>query len=1073
MRYPADSPFAPAFRSSEGGAGRLRDGASDRSPHPGVRTGVPAAAALVALSLGLLLTPAALPGQGQDGRVVGTVQSEAGGPINGATVILQGTEFGAFTDGNGQYTLTAPPGDYTIAVHAVGYSDAEKPVTVTAGQTVTVDFALEAAAVDMEEVVVSLSASETRRMEFGTDIERLNAAEQIDDAAITSFSDLLSSRATGVSIEATSGGVGTASKIRVRGATSLTQDNNPLVYVDGVRVSNETGAGPRAIDQGDGQTISRLDDLNPEDIESVQVLKGPTAAAAYGSEAASGVVLIRTKHGSEGDTRFRTSAEVSSTHNTSDFSPNYFNLTRFTGITDPGDPDIQQFDPIQNPATGDVFARHHPIEQNDLFRTGLNFEGNVSLRGGTDLLNYYGSGNYSEAEGPIPSNNSQNISVRGNFSAHPSPDVDLSINSNYVEKNVRTSGSGRSATNPVANAILGLPQFGYGTREDGSRGDCLATFVFGSPESSCAGRQGNLLATFPKILDVVNKSEARRFMGSIELNVRPTGWWSNRFSMGIDLIDSHDYNLVPLDPDRPFDDRSRGEIDDFRNSERIVTVDYAGTANAGLTDDLSSSTTVGAQYFGRHREMLACQGRGGFAGPTATACSASLTFNTSTEVAEINEVGAYLQQQLRYRDYLFGTAAVRVDDNSGFGENQGAIVSPSVNASAVLSEMPFWDVDFVSNFRLRFSWGKAAQAPGPFDALRTFVPVRIEKGGEQVSGLKPEDPGNPNLKPERNEEFEAGFDASLWEDRVSVRFSYFNQTVTDAILDRRVSPGTGFSGPQFVNIAATENEGVEGVVSGRVIDGDDVDWDVSFQFQTEDPVITDMGDLAPIRGFFQMAGMFHEGYAPGSYYGPIYVDAQRDENHDIVPGSVELAPGNLDFRSNPNFRYQGRPNPTNRQTVSTTLRLFDRLNVSALFNRRAGHRRMNDTGGSRNCFIPDVSGGKLCAFREAMLTPAEQAALEEDVADAPQIFVTDGDFIKWRELTIRYRLPESVLSSVVGGLQSATVTVGGRNLATWTDYFGVDPEANISGGTDAFSNTGMYGTIGPARTFFGKISVVF
>lgn len=1020
----------------------------------------------------VLLVP--VPAAAQSGVVIGTVTAAEGQALGSADVAVVSTDVRTATDAAGRYRLSLPPGAYVIRVSILGRATMDREVTLIAGQTVTANFVLPTRAIQLDELVISLSAADTRREQFGTDIIRINTSEALAGAAITSFSDLLNSRAPGVEIARTSGEVGTASKIRIRGATSLTQDNNPIVYIDGVRVSNETGSGPRAIDLGDGQTISRLDDLNPEDIADVQVMKGPTAAAAYGSEAAAGVLIITTKRGSTGAPEFRLDTEFGASSRVARFPDNYFNLTRFGGYTDIDDPVIQQFNPVQNPVTGQIFARHNPLEQDNPFRTGLSRRTNLSVQGGTGGVDYYGSAGFQDEEGPLPNNDSRRVSMRGNFSAQLRPSTQLSFTSNYITSTVRTGGSGRSPTSIIVNALLGQPEFAFGTNPDGSQGDCLGSVVFARDESTCTLRRGGFSSRWQKIADVVNQQDMRRFIGGVSLSVRPTSWLSNRLNVGADLIDTRDLNILPLDAERPFGARSGGEVDDFRNSERIITFDYATTAAASVSEDLDLTTTVGAQYFGRRRDTLGCTGRDGFPGPNATACSASLTFATSTGVSEIVELGAFLQETAGWRDYLFASGALRWDDNSGFGANQGAIYSPSANASVVVSRMPFWNIGWVDDLRLRFAWGKAAQAPSSNAARTTFAPVRLEQGGRQVSGISPLSPGNPDLKPERKEEFEAGFDAAVLNNRLGFKFTYFTQQVTDAIIARRVSPGTGFSGSQFVNIGRVENKGIEAQLDMSLLETEDFLWNATLTLSTEDPIVSDMGGsepIGPITGFF-MSGMFHEGYAPGAYFGPVYLSAERNPDGSIVPGSAVLAPGNLDFRSNPEYRYLGRPNPSNQQTLSTSFTVFRSLTFNALLNRRAGHRRMDTSEGRRNCFILDRSGGRMCAFRQAELTPAQQAALESRAGDAPMLFLHDADFIKLREVTVRYMLPASLVARV-GMVSSASITIGGRNLATWTDFPGVDPEADVSSGQDGFGSTGIYGELGPARLWFGRLAITF
>jgi len=428
-----------------------------------------------------------------------------------------------------------------------------------------------------------------------------------------------------------------------------------------------------------------------------------------------------------------------------------------------------------------------------------------------------------------------------------------------------------------------------------------------------------------------------------------------------------------------------------------------------------------------------------------------------------------VQNRLGYNDYAFLTGAIRADNISAFGDNQGFIISPSVNASVVISDMPFWSFNLIDNLRLRGGWGKAAQAPDPFAADRTLQANRLSQDGELLTGVTPLDPGNPELTAERNREVEVGVDMSLIDNRIGFNFAYWDQKTTDAILATNVSPGTGFPGQRFVNIAGLENSGIEVSLSVDAVERNNIDWDVTIQASTQDPIVTDMGDQEPILLGAQVDGMFHEGFAPGAYYGPKVVNAERDENGDIIDESIEFAPGNLDIPGRPNFRAMGQPNPKNRQNVSTTFRLFDDLSIYALFQRVGGLQKMNDTRGTRTPFIEGISGSREFAFRQAESSPEIQAAMELDIADAAQVFVEDADFVRWREFRIGYDLPQNLWNTPV---VAARVSVGVRNLALWTDYSGFDPEATVGGGSDNFT-TGSFFTQPQPRSFFGTLTLTF
>lgn len=1008
------------------------------------------------------------------GRVVAAQNRQ---PLSSVQISVDGTDIGMLTDENGQYSLPqVPAGTRTIRAQRIGYRTTTREVNVTAGGTVEANFELAETALGLDEIVASVSATDARRVELGTDFERFNADQVLRNTVVSDFSDLMKSRMTGVSITESSGEAGTGSQIRVRGATSLTQDNNPIMYVDGVRVSNQTGTGVGALGStsGNGPTISRLDDINPADITNIQVLKGPTAAALYGSEAAAGVILIETKQGESGQQEFTFSTEQRFSNDVTAYPDNYYNLTSNAGITDPNDPRVAAWRPVQNPVTGEVFARDNPLENahTNPFRTGPSSKYDVSLGGGQEGLRYFTSMTYEDQDGVTRNNELERWSVRANIDTRPTDRVDISVNSNFISSNVRFNGTGRSPQSILTNAMAGLPLFSFGTLPDGGRGECLATVLFNESDSICELQQGNLRANFEKIEAVRNEQEVGRFIGSVTTRFRPTEWFSNRFVAGIDHIQTRNYNLIPLDPQLPFRSLSTGTVQDQRATEQILTVEYAGTIAAQLSSSLSTSSTFGAQYFGSRSDNVLCTGEGGFASPTAIACNAALSFTGASNLTELVEIGAYFQQHVEFGRYLFATGAIRVDDNSAFGEQQGAIWSPSANVSAVISEMPFWNIDAMNSLRLRFAWGMAAQAPAPFAAARTYVPVRLDQNGQQVTGISPESPGNPELTAERNEEFEFGLDGAFMDDRISLSVTYFTQETRDAIVSTRVSPGTGFGGAKFVNIGAIANEGVEGTLTARAIESQDVALDLSLKLSTSDPIVTSLGGLPPILMGAQVNGMFHEGYAPGAYYGPVVEHAERDENGNIIPESVVFAPGNLNIPGRPDYRYMGRPTPSNEESLTASLTLFGRLHLFTLFHRAAGFSKMNDTEGTRTPFTQDVSGSRMFAFRQAELTPELQAAIENDIADAPQAFVDKADFIKWRELTLRYDLPPSVTRSLSGFIDAASITVGGRNLYTWTDYFGFDPEVRLGGGSDDFTS-GEFFTMPAPRSFFVRLSTTF
>lgn len=1031
----------------------------------------PKSLATCALSVFLL----AVPGEAgaQQTAIAGTVTDRAGQPLGTVTVQVAGTDLGALTDQEGEFRIPVDPGTYELRVQRIGYRTVSRNVTVEEGQVARVDISLRSQAVELEQLVATVAAREQRRVEIGTDVARIDAEEAVDESGAANLSELLTGRATGLQISQSAGGAGTASRIRIRGTSSLTQDNNPIIYIDGVRVNNASGTGPGSFDFGNGQTISRLDDLDPQQIASIQVVKGPTAAAQYGSEAAAGVIVIETKEGSGVDqTQIQYSHRQGITNEKSDYWANYLNVSQF-GVTNVDDERIQGWTVEKNPVTGQIFVAHNPLKTpvTNPFRTGRSVQNLASIRGSAEGFSYYSSLRHETEEGTFENNNLERASLKANFQVSPSDELNVSVSTSYIDNYVRLPDNDRSAVGMITNAGAGLPIFSFGTTSSGGQGECLATALVGLPASTCEAREGNLTANFDKLETIRNEQDVQRFVGSVNTQWNPEEWLTSRVVIGIDQNETQNVNLVPLDPDRPFGSNSDGIRTQEEITNQVFTLDAGVTANWSLSESISASSSVGTQVFRKHTESIGCEGRG-FASPGTNACDAALNFEGSSGLVESLEVGGFYQQQFSYNDYLFATGALRLDDNSTFGEEEGVILSPSANTSAVLTEMPFWGVEEVSNLRVRFAWGKAAQAPAAFAKGQFFEPIRVVQDGESRIGVEPADPGNPELSAERSEEFEFGFDAGFFDGRAGLTFTYFDSKTTDAILPTNVAPSTGFTGTKFVNVGALENHGIELSLDARVLQKENLTWDLRFQHSTQNSVISDLGGIPPIIfGLGADHQMHREGFAPGAYWAREVATAERDEDGNIIPGSVELKPGNVGDPDRSHDRYQGRPFPGNEQSLSTTLTLFGRLDISSTLDRAGDFVKADLSQEFRSPFIPGTSVSRVYAMRQAELTPEEQAAMERSEFTNNGLFIQDATYVKWRSATIRYRLPPAI-TGLMGPVDRANITVGGRNLATITDYGGLDPELSFDGGRDSF-NAAEFFTQPSGRHFFARVDLTF
>ena len=1013
------------------------------------------------------------------GVLTGTVIDQATQrPLGSVQVFVVDSGIGGLSNNAGRFLLlNVPTGAVTVRAEQVGYGSVEQTVTIGAGQTVTVDLQMGEVAIDLGELIVSVDAVATRRMEYGTDIERFDADLEVEKAAVSSMSDLLSGRAAGVNVQLGSGPIGTASRITIRGVTSMTQGSNPLIIIDGIRSNNQTDLGPRSIDWTEGRTVSRLDDLNPADIATVQVIKGPTATALYGAGAASGVILIETKDGSSSQAQITINSEFGFVEDVAHYWDKYYNFTEHMGITSADDPIAKQWNATTNPVTGDVWGYHNSMTNplTSPLRKGAFSNTTVSVTGGGEDVQYFLSGRFQDAKGPYVPNTQEQISLRANITARPSEHVEIAVNTNYLETDLRFPESSRSFRGYSTNGGAGSPINSFGVRADGSRGDCLGTLASGKDPSVCERLQGNLISNFDALNTVFGGQETGRFVGSATVRWNPLSWLTNRGIVGVDYAQMKDVNSFPLDPDRPFGILSAGFLRDARTTDVNRTFEYTGTIVTSPTEDLRSTTSFGAQYFSQRTELVGCIGEGGFASPTATACDAALIRTGYSGLTERVEVGTYMQQRFGYKGYLFATGGIRYDDNSAFGLEQGGIWSPSVNGSLVLSDMPFWNSDRINSLRLRAAWGTAAQAPPPGAALERLLPVVLEVGGNQVTGISAAYPGNPALTAERKSEFEAGIDAGFLEERMSLKLTYFRQKTTEAIVTRFLAPSLGSRGEQWVNVGELTNNGWEASLGAQIVNRPDFSWDVDFRVSTQNPLVTDLGDTPPLL-LGSNRGAFVEGFAPGSYYGPIVDSAQRDASGRIVDGSVVIRPGNLGSENNPEYSYLGSPQAGNFQNLSTTLSFFGgALRLSTLLDRKGDIAKYNGTDSFHVSFGRTTAGPRHYAFRESEMTPEEQAGMEKSLVDGGEyrtfVFTEDGSFTRWRELTLTYSVPSGFAEAF--GASSASITVGGRNLHTWTGYTGYDPESSVLGGRTAQpSNEEFYGEAQPRR-WLTRVQLVF
>ncbi len=941
------------------------------------------------------------------GRIV---SADGGGPIGDAQVTVQGTRLGATTDAEGRFRIAGVSGaQVVLQARRLGYRPARQTVVVGSGDVV---ITLTAAPMVLEGVVVTGTPGEAQKRSLGNSIAQIDAVLASEFVPPGNVERLLIGRAPGVNVNLSSGRLGAGASISIRGRGTLSLNDQPLIYIDGARAANDVGTGPG---QQGGNAVSRLNDVNPEDIESIEVIKGPAAATLYGTEASNGVIQIITKKGKPGRSIWNLSVQQGA-----------------NWITNPSERIGNSYGPSID-ANGNVSLVTMNLVDSaaasgwPLFTTGHLQRYGLSLGGGSDRFQYFASSNLTRDQGADPVNTLNSITGNANLKVVASDKIDVTSSINYLSSQTNlTMEEGRSA---------------------------LYSILFGGPIKKILMPQGNGFRFGPPQIwyednPYQNTQDVTKFTGSVTLNHRPASWLQHRLTVGVDQTNEYNQTLVPFMAPHVAvhfpGGTEKGSVWVIQRDLTYTSADYSASGHLRLASSLMATTSVGGQFY--RRQVTTLQSRGfDFPGPGASTVSATARDRiTEHALLTTSTLGMYVQEQLAWRNRLFLTGAVRIDNNSAFGSDFDLVTYPKLSGSWVVSEEPFWKLGFVSALKLRAAYGQSGQAPTALTALRTYTPTT---GPNDAPAVIPGSYGNPDLKPERGSELEAGFEASLF-DRVAVEFTYFTRRTKDAILQRSMAPSGGFTGAQFVNIGEVKNHGIELAVNANLVNSRRLSLDLGVTLATANDEVVSMGDLGTLTLFASGGQLLREGYPIGGYFQRRVVSADIVPRPNASPTQTPMMPANVLCDGGPDAapvpcagapaQFIGSPTPKQLGALTTTVTLFGNLQLYAMVDYKRGHYNLNSDPVFR-------CGADLVC--EAMWYPERYDptyVAEAHLGSSGNIrsrFVEKADFARLRELSASYTLPSGWVRSL--GASRAVVTVAGRNLHTWTGYTGLDPETHV------------------------------
>jgi TonB-linked SusC/RagA family outer membrane protein len=948
--------------------------------------------------------PALAQQQAVGGRVVSADTRE---PLGDAQIQVVGTQRGVLSNTSGRFLLLNMTGQQvTLRVTLIGYLTLEQTVRVGAMDVV---LALEPTAVELDALIVTGTPGAQRVRALGNSVGQLQGAELQEITAPADVREMIGARVPGVSVSHAMGGAGAGGAIAIRGVGSLSLSHQPLIYVDGVRVDNDPDEGGVGASSGAG--TARINDLNPEDIESIEIIKGPAATTLYGTEASNGVIQIITKRGrtQEAQWDFRSDQGVTYMPNPTELYPEVWARQ--------GD-QLVSLNIIQNEIDNGPGSP---------FGTGYNQAYGASVRGGSDDVQYYLSGDWNRQEGVVSYNWQDKLNLRSNFSFVLADQLDLQFNLGTVRMETQSSGY-----QPITTMVL-----------------------WGTPLLKDTRTRGFLLVAPEDYDDIESIEKLDRTIYSLQLNHHPAEWLSQRLTVGNDHTFRRGSELIQrsLQQPGPWFGASLGQKDVGETRNTLTTVDYSATAGLDLTPDVRSETSVGGTFIRRVTESDGASGST-FPVPGLETVSAAALRSASESYVEERTVGAFVQQQLGYKDRFFLTAGVRGDDHSAFGKNYDFVVYPKVMGSWVMSEEAFLqDVGFLSTLKLRAAWGQAGQQPSAFAAVRLYSP---SSGSNATPTVTPSNIGNADLEPEKGQELEIGFDAGFFDERLGVEFTYYDQTTKNALIQAPVRPSSGFPGSQFLNVGEVANSGIELGINATPVRKANLSWNVAFTLATNTNEIIDLGGIAippttnneQVVGF-PIDGIFHRKIVSAEY------DASGNLTNVMCDGGAGQSGRDSGGTPVPCGQaptvYWGSALPKWQGSLSTTLTLFQDLRLYALADYQGGNWRVNgDVAGSHLFFA-----NSRCINERPICDP--ELAAYASIGQVWQTGTMKAGFAKLRTLSASYTLPESILGRI--GSSRGTFTVAVQNpFRIWTQEdakYGhriTDPEiGKESSATDSYN----------------------
>jgi TonB-linked SusC/RagA family outer membrane protein len=996
----------------------------------------------------------------QQGSVRGTVTSaQTGEPIVGAQIAIRGTAIGTITTEEGRFLLTSvPPGRTELRVEFLGYAAESRTITVSAGQTETVDVALRVSAIQLDELVATGYGQQTRG-EVSTATSSV-AGEQVQNNTVASVDAALAGRASGVQVVQNAGNPGNGISVRVRGSSSISADNQPLVVVDGVPIFrddfSQLGLG--------GQDLSAVTGLNPDEIESIDILKDAAAAAIYGSRGSNGVLMITTKRGVQGTPRFTFGTQYGQQKatkqvdllNTAEWIQYFSAAMANDGYT-----------PTEIQEELDAIGVNPSIDtdwQDEVLRSAPVFNTQLSMSGGTERFKYLVSGSYFDQTGIITESGYARSAGRVNLDFQASERLNLSASLALSHEDNDRVESDNSINSAVTNAIANEPWTPVYNEDGTFNGDAS----YANPVAT--GR--------------LTEIEARtiRSFGNLTANFGITDWLRATGRAGFDFLNLREFRYdspdVPLTYASGVDGVSR-----LGNSQGRRTLLEGFLSMDRFIGAHEFSLTGGASIEQNDRENSFLRGEGFTSTDLHWPTNAARPIAVDGTRWDHNLISYFSRANYSFDNRYVVNASLRRDGSSRFGQNDRYGTFPAVSAAWLVSNEAFMqDMAVISNLRLRGSWGETGnEAIGNFQ----FLGLYESAGYGDIPGTAPDRPANPDLKWEKTREWNVGLDVGLLSDRVGIVGELYRKNTTDLLLNRPITGTSGFTSI-LANVGEMQNRGWElslRTVNIQAARSGGLGWtsELHVTHNTNEVVRLFSPDPAgvgePFNTGLYSVNRVEEGQPLGAFHlieflgvdpatgDALYADLdddgnyQRDTNGNILTTTSPTS-GDRTIVGSPHPDYFGGL----RNTLS-----FGAFDLSAFLEFSQGAeiynamRRFADDGG----YYFDNKFGDVMDYwtpdNPNASSPRPSYFGRSGARQNSSRFIEDASYLRLQDITFGFQLPASIANLARVG--NARIYVSGKNVKTWSDYTGYSPDVNSGGsGTTASLGTDFY-AYPMARTF--------